>query len=134
MSKKLAKGKQKSGIATSMLKTLDRMANAAESHNAAEAVEMSQTSEINGHFSIPDGNEKCVHHPPEGKYYVVDAGYSNMKGYLAPFKGERKSGVDDEEFDKCDLNPDYIPEGQEECDIDEEMTIHSPRRLKIMVI
>ncbi|KAI9077784.1 hypothetical protein K1719_040270 [Acacia pycnantha] len=29
MSKKLAKGKQKSGIATSMLKTLDRMANAA---------------------------------------------------------------------------------------------------------
>ncbi|KAI9085718.1 hypothetical protein K1719_032324 [Acacia pycnantha] len=32
MSKKLAKGKQKSGIATSMLKTLDRMANAAESH------------------------------------------------------------------------------------------------------
>ncbi|KAI9104394.1 hypothetical protein K1719_022966 [Acacia pycnantha] len=40
----------------------------------------------------------------------------------------RKSGVDDEEFDKCDLNPDYIPEGQEECDIDEEMSIHSPRR------
>ncbi|KAI9078526.1 hypothetical protein K1719_039464 [Acacia pycnantha] len=134
----------------------------------------------------------------EGKYYLVDLGYSNMKGYLAPFKGERyhipdfrgcsqpqgiqevfnhahsslrnviertigvwknkwhilrdmkpfplikqekiiiatialhnfirKSGVDDEEFDKCDLNPDYIPEGQEECDIDEEMTIHSPRR------
>ncbi|KAI9125886.1 hypothetical protein K1719_003304 [Acacia pycnantha] len=29
MSKKLAKGKQKSGIATSMLKTLDQMANAA---------------------------------------------------------------------------------------------------------
>ncbi|KAI9123078.1 hypothetical protein K1719_005967 [Acacia pycnantha] len=52
MSKKLAKGKQKSGIATSMLKTLDRMANVAESHNAAEAIEMSQTSEINGHFSI----------------------------------------------------------------------------------
>ncbi|KAI9079471.1 hypothetical protein K1719_038553 [Acacia pycnantha] len=42
----------------------------------------------------------------------------------------RNSGVDDEEFDKCDLNPDYIPEGQEECDIDEEMTIHSPRRIE----
>ncbi|KAK4284814.1 hypothetical protein QN277_001596 [Acacia crassicarpa] len=55
MSKKMAKGTKKSGIATSMLKTLDRMANAAESHNVAEAVEMSQTSEINGHFSIPDG-------------------------------------------------------------------------------
>ena len=41
MSKKMAKGKQKSGIATNMFKTLDRMANAAESHNAAKAVEMS---------------------------------------------------------------------------------------------
>ncbi|XP_058733700.1 protein ALP1-like [Vicia villosa] len=28
-------------------------------------------------------------HPPEGKYYVVDAGYPNMKGYLSPYKGER---------------------------------------------
>ncbi|OMP03730.1 hypothetical protein CCACVL1_02287 [Corchorus capsularis] len=28
-------------------------------------------------------------HPPEGKYYVVDAGYHNMKGYLGPYKGER---------------------------------------------
>ncbi|XP_057457423.1 uncharacterized protein LOC130748254 [Lotus japonicus] len=27
-------------------------------------------------------------HPPEGKYYL-DAGYPNMKGYLAPYKGER---------------------------------------------
>uniref|UniRef100_A0A803MWV6 DDE Tnp4 domain-containing protein n=1 Tax=Chenopodium quinoa TaxID=63459 RepID=A0A803MWV6_CHEQI len=25
----------------------------------------------------------------KGKYYVVDAGYPNMKGFLAPFKGER---------------------------------------------
>ncbi|KAK4279506.1 hypothetical protein QN277_011280 [Acacia crassicarpa] len=39
----------------------------------------------------------------------------------------RKSGVDDEEFDECDRNPDYIPEGQEECDIDEEISIHSQR-------
>jgi hypothetical protein len=28
-------------------------------------------------------------HPPEGKYYVVDAGYPNRPGYLAPYKGER---------------------------------------------
>ncbi|KAK2656432.1 hypothetical protein Ddye_009484 [Dipteronia dyeriana] len=27
--------------------------------------------------------------PPDDKYYSVDAGYPNMKGYLAPYKGER---------------------------------------------
>ncbi|XP_059650323.1 uncharacterized protein LOC132296099 [Cornus florida] len=27
--------------------------------------------------------------PPSGKYYVVDAGYANMPGYLAPYKGAR---------------------------------------------
>ncbi|KAK2648063.1 hypothetical protein Ddye_015552 [Dipteronia dyeriana] len=27
--------------------------------------------------------------PPDDKYYLVDAGYANMKGYLAPYKGER---------------------------------------------
>ncbi|KAH7839826.1 hypothetical protein Vadar_009221 [Vaccinium darrowii] len=26
-------------------------------------------------------------HPPPGKYYLVDAGYPNAKGYLAPYKG-----------------------------------------------
>ncbi|XP_042482941.1 uncharacterized protein LOC122063292 [Macadamia integrifolia] len=25
-------------------------------------------------------------HPPEGKYYLVDLGFSNVPGYLAPFK------------------------------------------------
>jgi len=28
-------------------------------------------------------------HPPEGKYYLVDSGYPNRKGYLAPYKGQR---------------------------------------------
>ncbi|KAM0857444.1 hypothetical protein ACQ4PT_048436 [Festuca glaucescens] len=28
-------------------------------------------------------------HPPKGKYYLVDAGYPNRFGYLAPYKGER---------------------------------------------
>ncbi|XP_044378843.1 uncharacterized protein [Triticum aestivum] len=28
-------------------------------------------------------------HPPKGKYYLVDAGYPNRDGYLAPYKGER---------------------------------------------
>ena len=27
--------------------------------------------------------------PPKDKYYLVDAGYRNRKGYLAPYKGER---------------------------------------------
>ncbi|XP_034912237.1 uncharacterized protein [Populus alba] len=27
--------------------------------------------------------------PPEGKYYLVDAGYPNEYGYLGPYKGER---------------------------------------------
>ncbi|KAI9084472.1 hypothetical protein K1719_033460 [Acacia pycnantha] len=44
---------------------------------------------------------------------------------ITPHNFIRKFGVDDEEFDKCDLNPDYIFEGQEECDIDEEMNIKS---------
>ncbi|GMP89211.1 hypothetical protein CsSME_00040883 [Camellia sinensis var. sinensis] len=28
-------------------------------------------------------------HPQEGKYYFVDVGYPNKKGYLAPYKGSR---------------------------------------------
>ncbi|KAJ8752292.1 hypothetical protein K2173_003928 [Erythroxylum novogranatense] len=28
-------------------------------------------------------------HPPRGKYYLVDAGYPYMQGYLGPYKGER---------------------------------------------
>ncbi|KAF7126536.1 hypothetical protein RHSIM_Rhsim11G0185300 [Rhododendron simsii] len=27
--------------------------------------------------------------PPEGKYYVVDSGYTNMPGFLSPYRGER---------------------------------------------
>ncbi|XP_010244138.1 PREDICTED: uncharacterized protein LOC104588037 [Nelumbo nucifera] len=27
--------------------------------------------------------------PPEGKYYVVDSGYTNMSGFLYPYKSER---------------------------------------------
>ncbi|XP_044952571.1 protein ALP1-like [Hordeum vulgare subsp. vulgare] len=28
-------------------------------------------------------------HPPNGKYYLVDSGYPNIDGYLAPYKGQR---------------------------------------------
>jgi hypothetical protein len=27
--------------------------------------------------------------PPNGKYYLVDSGYPNRKGYLAPYRGQR---------------------------------------------
>ncbi|XP_077211472.1 uncharacterized protein LOC143846794 [Tasmannia lanceolata] len=66
-------------------------------------------------------------HPRGDKYYVVDAGYPNMKGYLAPYKGERshvpafrhasmslhnyirKHASRDEEFDKADHDDTYMP-------------------------
>ncbi|KAL7233719.1 hypothetical protein ACSBR1_017352 [Camellia fascicularis] len=28
-------------------------------------------------------------HPPNGKYYLVDAGFTNMFGFLAPFRSQR---------------------------------------------
>ncbi|XP_021298834.1 uncharacterized protein LOC110427621 [Herrania umbratica] len=91
-------------------------------------------------------------HPPEGKYYVADAGYPNMKGQPqgveetfnhahSSLRNEkiivattalhnyiRQCGVIDEEFDKCDRNPNYIPESQEERSNDEEMGSYSSRR------
>ncbi|XP_025822761.1 paraneoplastic antigen Ma6E-like [Panicum hallii] len=44
-------------------------------------------------------------HPPKGKYYVVDAGYPNRPGYLAPYKGE--SGVLD--FERVERDENYEP-------------------------
>ncbi|PIA29519.1 hypothetical protein AQUCO_05900030v1 [Aquilegia coerulea] len=34
--------------------------------------------------------------PPEGSYYVVDAGYPNIPGFLAPYRGERYHFHDDQ--------------------------------------
>ncbi|BBN70465.1 transposable element gene [Prunus dulcis] len=34
----------------------------------------------------PHQNFPCI---PEGKYYLVDSGYANMKGFIAPFQGTR---------------------------------------------
>ncbi|ONH94136.1 hypothetical protein PRUPE_7G000100 [Prunus persica] len=34
----------------------------------------------------PHQNFPCI---PEGKYYLVDSGYANMKGFIAPFQGVR---------------------------------------------
>ncbi|XP_045797408.1 putative nuclease HARBI1 [Trifolium pratense] len=39
--------------------------------------------------SVIEEMKSVFPHPPEGKYYLVDAGYPNMKGYLSPYKGER---------------------------------------------
>ena len=38
----------------------------------------------NAHLYVMKGSFICV-----GKYYLVDAGYPQMKGYLGPYKGER---------------------------------------------
>ncbi|WJX50249.1 hypothetical protein P8452_36579 [Trifolium repens] len=41
--------------------------------------------EFDGKNTI-DEMKSVFPHPPEGKYYLVDAGYPNMKGYLSPYK------------------------------------------------
>ncbi|KAK5839307.1 hypothetical protein PVK06_008083 [Gossypium arboreum] len=33
-------------------------------------------------------------HPPNGKYYLVDSGYPQMKGYLGPYRGQRYHSPD----------------------------------------
>ncbi|XP_021813645.1 uncharacterized protein LOC110756514 [Prunus avium] len=40
-----------------------------------------------------------------GKYYLVDAGYPQMSGYLGPYKGERRHAQRDIHFDKVNDNP-----------------------------
>ncbi|XP_038699641.1 putative nuclease HARBI1 [Tripterygium wilfordii] len=37
---------------------------------------------------LSNGNSKFPH-PPSGKYYLVDSGYPNQSGYLAPYRGQR---------------------------------------------
>ncbi|KAI9119677.1 hypothetical protein K1719_009553 [Acacia pycnantha] len=67
----------------------------AESHNTTEAFEMSQTSEINGHFSIPDDIKILRNLKVEGKldakqyFYAVDCLECNKKGsLLCPFQSQ----------------------------------------------
>nr|KJB31838.1 hypothetical protein B456_005G210300 [Gossypium raimondii] len=38
--------------------------------------------------AIRDPKYKFLH-PPNGKYYLVDSGYPQMKGYLGPYRGQR---------------------------------------------
>ncbi|KAM3193779.1 hypothetical protein ACQJBY_070420 [Aegilops geniculata] len=40
-------------------------------------------------FHAMHADKATFPHPPKDKYYLVDAGYPNRKGYLAPYKGER---------------------------------------------
>ncbi|GMP98005.1 hypothetical protein CsSME_00046050 [Camellia sinensis var. sinensis] len=40
-------------------------------------------------YEILTNNNVPFPHPEEGKYYLVDSGYPNRIGYLAPFKGSR---------------------------------------------
>ncbi|KAK2454169.1 hypothetical protein QL285_001760 [Trifolium repens] len=112
--------------------------------------------------SVIEEMKSVFPHPPEGKYYLVDAGYPNMKGYLSPYKGERYHipdfrdgsqaqgireekiivattalhnfiricGVEDEEFNKCDRISGYIPECEEERNINEDMSSYNLRRVQ----
>ncbi|XP_021275611.1 uncharacterized protein LOC110410302 [Herrania umbratica] len=91
MGKKMAKGKAKIGTAASLQRTLERLCEVAESHNATKSAEISMSSQATGQY---------------GKYYVVDTGYPNMKGYLAFYKSERSHIPD---FRGCSQ-----PEGVEE--------------------
>ncbi|KAL6636963.1 hypothetical protein ACP70R_024535 [Stipagrostis hirtigluma subsp. patula] len=57
-------------------------------------------------------------HPPEGKYYLVDSGYPNKKGFLAPYKGQKYHVPDFQRghiilFERCDEDEDYIPEDED---------------------
>ncbi|KAH1073136.1 hypothetical protein J1N35_025464 [Gossypium stocksii] len=38
--------------------------------------------------AIRDPKYKFLH-PPNGKYYLVDSGYPQIKGYLGPYRGQR---------------------------------------------
>ncbi|WVZ71266.1 hypothetical protein U9M48_019874 [Paspalum notatum var. saurae] len=68
-------------------------------------------------------------HPPEGKFYQVDLGYPNRPSFLTPYKGAkyhlpkyrlgpmprvtnflRESAMADEQFDKCDVDENYVPD------------------------
>ena len=52
--KKMPKGKKKVGTAESIKQAISRIADAAESHNANEATEISATSTVTGQYSIPE--------------------------------------------------------------------------------
>lgn len=39
--------------------------------------------------AVLDDPDQNFPHIPEGKYYLVDAGYSNMEGFLSPYPGVR---------------------------------------------
>lgn len=54
MGDKVAKGKSKVGTATAMRKTLERLVQAAESHNEVEKEELAATSHLHGQYSIPN--------------------------------------------------------------------------------
>ncbi|XP_042974767.1 uncharacterized protein LOC122306404 [Carya illinoinensis] len=61
-------------------------------------------------------------HPPRGKYYLVDAAYPHMNGYMGPYRRERYHLPDfrrgprpmDIEFKPYDDDEDYLPPGSME--------------------
>uniref|UniRef100_M8CUY8 Myb/SANT-like domain-containing protein n=1 Tax=Aegilops tauschii TaxID=37682 RepID=M8CUY8_AEGTA len=53
-------------------------------------------------FHAMHADKATFPHPPKDKYYLVDAGYPNRKGHLAPSQ-------EDIHFVRCDKDPDYVP-------------------------
>ncbi|CAL8990817.1 unnamed protein product [Prunus brigantina] len=62
-------------------------------------------------------------HPPTGKYYLVDAGYPQIKGYLGPYKDERYHLPDfrHQEFQPYDDDDELLPSGGAGVTIGEEI-------------
>ncbi|CAA7017001.1 unnamed protein product [Microthlaspi erraticum] len=44
-------------------------------------------------LAIAQQTSRTFPKPPPGKYYLVDSGYANKKGYLAPYRGNRRESV-----------------------------------------
>ncbi|XP_048604892.1 uncharacterized protein LOC106349585 [Brassica napus] len=55
--------------------------------------------------------------PPGEKYYLVDSGYANRRGYLAPYRKERKEDVD---FEEATMENSGVHMHQSENDSDDE--------------
>ncbi|KAL5552247.1 hypothetical protein UlMin_002423 [Ulmus minor] len=76
-------------------------------------------------------------HAPEGKYYLVDAGYKNKPGFLAPFRGQnynlhdrrQEDGDRRKEIEETAFNPedDVVDYGNAEYDVGEASTQQQQR-------
>jgi len=45
-------------------------------------------------LSAAISDDPLFHVPPDSKYYLVDSGYANKRGYLAPYRREHREAQD----------------------------------------